>query len=60
VLAPFLIEPHTGDAFVFFGTITIVVMCGAFIPLLFGKETIGQLEMVTEPGHARLVPEPAE
>ena len=60
VLAPFLIEPHTGDAFVFFGTITVVVMCGAFIPLLFGKETVGQLEMVTEPGHAQLVPEPAE
>jgi len=48
VMAPFLIEPHTGDAVVFFGTILVVVACGAFIPLLFGKETVGQLETVTE------------
>ena len=46
VLAPFLIEPHVGDPFIFFGTITIVVLCGAFIPVLFGKETVGQLETV--------------
>ena len=57
VLAPFLIEPYTGSAVAFFGTITIVVLCGAFIPVLFGKETTGQLEAVTEPG---LVLEPAE
>ena len=30
------------------GTITVVLLCGAFIPVLFGKETVGQLEMVTE------------
>jgi putative MFS transporter len=46
VLAPFLMEPHVGNAFIFFGTITIVVLCGAFIPVLFGKETVGQLEVV--------------
>jgi hypothetical protein len=50
-------EPHVGEPFTFFGTIVIVVMCGAFIPVLFGKETVGQLEHVTERG---LVPEPAE
>jgi MFS family permease len=51
VMAPFLMEPHVGDPFIFFGTITIVVLCGAFIPVMFGKETVGQLEVVTgEPG----------
>jgi MFS family permease len=47
-LAPFLIEPYTGSATIFFGTILLVVAIGAFIPVLFGKETIGQLELVTE------------
>jgi len=28
-----------------------VVTVGAFIPLLFGKETVGQLELVTEAIH---------
>src|SRR5215472_9215054 len=53
-LAPFLMEPHTGSAVIFFGTIFVVVAIGAFIPLVFGRETVGQLETVTE-----LVPEPA-
>ena len=48
VLAPFLMVPHTGSPTIFFGTIVIVVSIGAFIPLLFGKETVGQLETVTE------------
>jgi MFS family permease len=48
VLAPFLIEPHVGSPTIFFGTILVVVAIGAFIPLLFGRETIGQLETVTE------------
>ena len=52
VLAPFLMEPHVGEPFTFFGTIVIVVMCGAFIPVHFGKETVGQLEAVTERGMA--------
>jgi MFS family permease len=47
-LAPFLMEPHTGSAPIFFGTIFVVVAIGAFIPLAFGRETIGQLETVTE------------
>jgi MFS family permease len=50
VLAPFLMEPHTGSPTIFFGTILIVVAIGAFIPLLFGRETIGQLETITERG----------
>jgi MFS family permease len=48
VLAPFLMEPHTGSATIFFGTIFVVVAIGAFIPLAFGRETVGQLETVTE------------
>jgi MFS family permease len=48
VLAPFLMEPHVGSPTIFFGTILLVVTIGAFIPLLFGRETVGQLETVTE------------
>src|SRR5271167_3349641 len=54
VLAPFLMEPHTGSATIFFGTILAVVAIGAFIPVLFGRETVGLLETVSEP-----VPAPA-
>jgi MFS family permease len=48
VLAPFLMVPHTGSPTIFFGTILVVVSVGAFIPVLFGRETVGQLETVTE------------
>ena len=48
VLAPFLMEPHTGSATVFFGTILVIVSIGAFVPLFYGRETTGQLETVTE------------
>jgi hypothetical protein len=41
-------EPHTGSAVIFFGTIFVIVAIGAFIPLAFGKETVGQLETVSE------------
>jgi MFS family permease len=47
VLAPFLMEPYTASPVIFFGTILVVVAVGAFIPLLFGRETVGQLEVVT-------------
>jgi MFS transporter, putative metabolite:H+ symporter len=48
VLAPFLMEPHVASPTIFFGTIFVVVAIGSFIPVLFGKETVGQLEAVTE------------
>jgi MFS family permease len=48
VLAPFLMVPHTSSPTIFFGTILVVVAIGAFIPLAFGRETLGQLETVTE------------
>ena len=47
VLVPYLLEPYTGSPTIFFGTVAAVVTVGACIPLLFGKETVGQLEMVT-------------
>ena len=46
VLAPFLMAPHTGSPVIFFGTIVVVVAIGAFIPPLFGRETVGQLEII--------------
>ena len=45
---PFLMEPHVASPTIFFGTILVVVTIGAFIPVLFGRETAGQLETVTE------------
>ena len=48
VITPFVLEPHTGSAVFFFGWIAVVVAIGACIPLAFGKETVGQLELVTE------------
>ena len=48
VLAPGLMLSHTGSPTIFFGTIFVVVAIGAFIPLVFGRETVGQLETVTE------------
>jgi len=49
VLAPFLMEPYTGSATIFFGTILVVVVAiGAFIPLGLDRETVGQSETVTE------------
>jgi hypothetical protein len=46
VLTPYLLEPYTNSATIFFGTIAVVVAIGACVPVLFGKETVGQLEMV--------------
>jgi hypothetical protein len=47
VLMPYLLEPYTGSPTIFFGTVAAVVTVGACVLLLFGKETAGQLEMVT-------------
>ena len=53
VLAPFLMEPHVGEPFTFFGTIVVVLLCGAFIPVLFRQgDGRPRLEAVTEPGMA--------
>ena len=47
-------ESFSGKGFT--GTIFVVVAIGAFIPLAFGRGTVGQLEMVTE---GKAVPAPA-
>ncbi len=47
-VVPFVMEPLVGSPTIFFGTILVVVAIGAFIPILFGRETVGQLEVVTE------------
>jgi MFS family permease len=46
IAAPFLMLPHTGSPTIFFGSIIVIVLAGAFVPLLFGKETVGQIELV--------------
>jgi hypothetical protein len=43
-----MLEPYTGSPSIFFGTLAVVALIGAFVPVLFGKETVGQLETVTE------------
>jgi putative MFS transporter len=48
VLFPLFLERYTASPMVFFGTLLIVVGIGAFVPLLFGRETVGQLESVSE------------
>jgi MFS transporter, putative metabolite:H+ symporter len=48
VVAPFLLAPYTGSPTIFFGSLAVVASIGAFVPVLFGKETVGQLETVTE------------
>lgn len=48
IAIPFLISGYTGSAVIFFGTILIFSVMGAFIPMLLGDETVGQLELVTE------------
>jgi len=44
VIAPLYLEAHTASPTVFFGTLLIAVAIGALVPVLFGKETVGQLE----------------
>lgn len=48
VVAPLLMASHTRSPTIFFGTILLVVSIGAFIPALFGRETVGRLEAFTE------------
>ena len=48
VVVPFLMAEHTGSPTLFFGTMVVVVALGACIPVLFGRETLGQLETFTE------------
>lgn len=48
VAMPAFLEVHTGSPTIFFGTLAVVVAIGACVPVLFGKETVGQLETFNE------------
>ena len=43
-----MLEPYTGSPTIFLGILAVVASIGAIAPVLFGKETVGQLETVTE------------
>src|SRR5579871_5177917 len=45
-LIPFFMAPHTGSPTIFFGTMLLFAAIGAVVPILWGKETIGQIEVV--------------
>ena len=46
--ARFFMAPHTGSPTIFFGTMLLFAEIGAAIPIMFGRETVGQIELVTE------------
>jgi MFS transporter, putative metabolite:H+ symporter len=48
VIAPFVMSSHTGSPSIFFGTMMVMVLIGAFIPFGLGRETLGNLETFTE------------
>ena len=48
VAMPAFLEAHTHSPVVFFGTLVVAVAIGACVPVLFGKETVGQLESFNE------------
>jgi MFS transporter, putative metabolite:H+ symporter len=52
-LIPFFMAPHTGSPTIFFGTMMLFAAIGAFVPIVWGKETVGQIEVVA----AEAVPE---
>ncbi len=47
-LVPFVLAVHTNSPTIYFGTLLVIVALGAFVPVVFGKETVGQLEAVAE------------
>jgi MFS family permease len=55
VIIPYVMVSHTASPAIFFGTMIIMVVIGACVPFALGRETVGNLENLTE-----AVPEPAE
>ena len=45
-LVPFFMAPHTGSPTIFFGTMLLFAAIGAAVPVVWGKETIGQIEVI--------------
>jgi MFS family permease len=52
-LVPFFMAPHTGSPTIFFGTMLLFAAIGAFVPIVWGKETIGQIEVIAAEPRAR-------
>jgi MFS family permease len=48
VISPFVMAAHTGSPSIYFGTMMVMVLIGACIPLALGRETLGNLETFTE------------
>jgi hypothetical protein len=62
-LVPFLMAPHTGSPTIFFGTMLLFAAIGAVVPIVWGKETTGQIEVIAsepamEPARDRFRPPP--
>ena len=45
-LLPFFMAPHTGSPTIFFGTMLLFAAIGAVVPIVWGKETTGQIEVI--------------
>jgi hypothetical protein len=45
-LVPFFMVPHTGSPTIFFGRMLFFAAIGAFVPIVWGKETTGQIEVI--------------
>ena len=45
-LLPFFMAPHTGSPAIFFGTMLLFAAIGAVVPIVWGKETVGQIEVI--------------
>jgi hypothetical protein len=39
-------SPHTGSPMIFFGTMLLFAAIGAVVPIVWGKETVGQIEVI--------------
>ena len=53
-LVPFFMAPHTGSPTIFFGTMLLFAAIGAVVPIVWGKETIGQIEVIAAEPAAQL------
>jgi MFS family permease len=53
-LIPFFMAPHTGSPAIFFGTMMLFAAIGAVVPIVWGKETVGQIEVIAAEPAAQL------
>jgi len=45
-LVPFFMAPNTGSPTIFFGAMLLFAAIGGVVPIVWGKETIGQIEVI--------------